>query len=471
MSKFNWKEIPILLDKFKDECGVFGIYDRDGLDVSLLTYFGLYSIQHRGQESAGIAVSNGDEIIYHKGTGLVPEVFDEDNIDRLRQGSIAIGHVRHSTSDGNLPQNTQPLVTKYKKGNMAIAHNGALINASTLRDELENVGSIFQTNTDSEVMANIIARTSDKGLEEALKTMMSRIKGAYALTMMTEDSLIGIRDPHGIRPLALGILDDSYVIASETCAFDVIGAEYIRDVRPGEIIIITKDGLKSIQTPVPLESSFCLFEFVYFARTDSVIDGISVQASRREAGRILARESPADADIVIGVPDSGTTAALGYAEEANIPYAEGLIKNRYVGRTFIKPTQAIREQDIRIKLNALRRIVRGKRIVMVDDSIVRGTTSRAIVDMLRLTGAREIHMRISSPIIKYPCHFGIDTPDRQALIGANFSEEEICEQLGVDSLNYISIDGLLKTVESSGASFCLGCFNGKYPIECKGGCK
>lgn len=456
-----------MIDKFKDECGVFGIFDENGLDVSLLTYFGLYSIQHRGQESAGIAISNGQEITYHRGMGLVPEVFTEENIRRLKDGNIAIGHVRHSVKGGNLPQNTQPLVTKYKKGNMALAHNGALINAADIRRDLEEKGAIFQTTTDSEVMANIIARSSDAGLESALKTMMGTIKGAYALAIMTEDKLIGIRDPHGIRPLALGRLKDSYVIASETCAFDVIGAEYIRDVRPGEIIIINKEGLTSIQTPVPLQSSFCIFEFIYFARTDSVIDGISVHASRREAGRILARESPVDADIVIGVPDSGTTAALGYAEESGIPYREGLIKNRYVGRTFIKPTQAIREQSIRVKLNPLRRIVRGKRIVMVDDSIVRGTTSKAIVEMLRLAGAKEIHMRISSPVIQYPCFFGIDTPDRDRLIAASSTVDEICEKIGADSLKYLSIDGLLKTVESSGCTFCLGCFNGEYPIECK----
>lgn len=454
-----------MLDKFEDECGVFGIFNRDGLDVSRLTYFGLYAIQHRGQESAGIAISNGQEITYHRGMGLVPEVFTEENIERLDGGNIAIGHVRHSVKGGNLPQNTQPLVTKYKKGSLAIAHNGALINTSAIRQELEEKGAIFQTTTDSEVMANIIARSSDAGLESALKTMMSAIEGAYALAIMTEDKLIGIRDPHGIRPLALGKLKNSYVLASETCAFDVIGAQYIRDVRPGEIIVIDREGLTSIQTPMPLQSSFCIFEFVYFARTDSVIDGISVHASRREAGRILARESPVDADIVIGVPDSGTTAALGYAEESGIPYREGLIKNRYVGRTFIKPTQTIREQSIRVKLNALRRIVRGKRIVMVDDSIVRGTTSRAIVEMLRFAGAKEIHMRISSPIIKYPCHFGIDTPDRDALIGASSTVEEICEKIGADSLEYLSIDGLLKTVESSGCSFCLGCFNGQYPIK------
>jgi len=459
-----------LLDKIKDECGVFGIFDKDGHDIALLTYFALYAIQHRGQESAGIAVSNGNDIVYHKEMGLVPEVFTEESLKALKIGSIAIGHVRHSVKGKNFPQNTQPLVTKYKKGNMAFAHNGTLINAHIIREELEEKGAIFQTTTDSEVMANIIARSSDEGLEKALKIMLNSIKGSYALVIMTQDNLIGIRDPHGIRPLVLGKLKNSYVLASETCAFDAIGAEYIRDVRPGEIIIISKEGLKSIQTPVPLQSSFCIFEFVYFARTDSIVDGISVYEARRDAGRILARENPVDADIVVGVPDSGTTAALGYAEESGIPYREGLIKNRYVGRTFIKPTQAIREQSVRIKLNALSRLVRGKRIVLVDDSIVRGTTSKAIVELLRLAGAKEIHMRISSPPIKYPCFFGVDTPDRDELIGASSTVEEICEEIGADTLSYLSIDGLLRTVESSGCSFCLGCFNREYPMECEGRC-
>lgn len=459
-----------MLDKIKDECGVFGIFDKDGHDIALLTYFALYAIQHRGQESAGIAVSNGNDIVYHKEMGLVPEVFTEESLKALKIGSIAIGHVRHSVKGKNFPQNTQPLVTKYKKGNMAFAHNGTLINAHIIREELEEKGAIFQTTTDSEVMANIIARSSDEGLEKALKIMLNSIKGSYALVIMTQDNLIGIRDPHGIRPLVLGKLKNSYVLASETCAFDAIGAEYIRDVRPGEIIIISKEGLKSIQTPVPLQSSFCIFEFVYFARTDSIVDGISVYEARRDAGRILARENPVDADIVVGVPDSGTTAALGYAEESGIPYREGLIKNRYVGRTFIKPTQAIREQSVRIKLNALSRLVRGKRIVLVDDSIVRGTTSKAIVELLRLAGAKEIHMRISSPPIKYPCFFGVDTPDRDELIGASSTVEEICEEIGADTLSYLSIDGLLRTVESSGCSFCLGCFNREYPMECEGRC-
>ncbi len=456
-----------LLDKLKDECGVFGIYDKDGHDVALLSYFALYALQHRGQESAGIAVSEGQDIIYHKNVGLVPEVFTEGDLEKLKTGNIGIGHVRHSVKGGNLPQNTQPLVTKYKKGSMAFAHNGALINASTLREKLEEGGAIFQTTTDSEVMANLIARFSDNGFENALEKMVQNIKGSYALTIMTEDKLVGIRDPHGIRPLALGKLGNSYVLASETCAFDAIGAEYIRDVRPGEIIVISNEGLTSIQTPVPLQSCFCIFEFIYFARTDSIIDGISVYTARRDAGRILAMENPVDADMVVGVPDSGTTAALGYAEESGIPYREGLIRNRYVGRTFIKPTQAIREQSVRIKLNALERIVKGKRIVLVDDSIVRGTTSKAIVELLRLAGAKEIHMRISSPPIKYPCYFGIDTPDRDELIGAQSTVEEICENIGADSLSYLSVDGLLKTVESSGCSFCLGCFNRQYPMECE----
>lgn len=456
------------LDKLKDECGVFGIFDKDGLNVGEITYFGLYALQHRGQESAGIAISTGDDILYHKDMGLVPEVFDEKIIDSLKDGKIAIGHVRYSTEGGSYLHNAQPLVTKYKKGSMALSHNGSLVNSHALRQDLEDKGAIFQTSIDSEVMANMLARYSDEGLEEAIKRMISEVKGSYALVIMTEDKLIGIRDPDGIRPLALGKLDNSYIIASETCAFDAVGAEYIRDVKPGEIIIVDKEGLKSIQTPTPLKSSLCIFEFIYFARTDSTIDGVSVYMARKDAGRILALEQPVDADLVIGVPDSGTTAALGYAEASGIPFGEGLIKNRYVGRTFIQPSQHMREQGVRIKLNALRRTVKGKRIVMVDDSIVRGTTSKAIIEMLRLAGAKEIHMRISSPPVKYPCYFGIDTPDRDELIGANLPVDKICSEIGADSLSYLSMEGLLKTVEGSGCHFCLGCFDSNYPMDVEG---
>lgn len=452
-------------DKLKEACGVFGIFDNDNQRVEELTYYGLYSLQHRGQESAGIAVSDGKNIKYHKAMGLVAEAIDSKSLSQLRGGEIAIGHVWYSTEGMINVHNALPLVMKYKKGTMAIAHNGNLVNADKLRNDLEEHGAIFQTSTDSEVIANLLARQKEEDFETGVLKMLEVIKGSFALVIMTEDKLIAVRDPHGMRPLALGKLNNSYVVASESCAFDVIGADFIRDVKPGEVIIISRGGLKSMQTPTPLKTSLCIFEFVYFARTDSNIDGISVYMARKEAGRRLALEQPAEADLVIGVPDSGTTAAIGYSEASGIPYGEGLIKNRYVGRTFINPNLNMREQNVRIKLNALTRIVRGKRIVMVDDSIVRGTTSKKIVEMLRLAGAKEVHMRISSPPVKYSCHFGIDTPSTKHLIGATYTVEEIRQIIGADSLGYLSTEGLLKTVEGSGCGFCLGCFSSHYPME------
>ena len=453
------------MDRLREKCGVFGIFAFEPLAVEEISYFGLYALQHRGQESAGIAVSDGKNVKYHKAKGLVPEVFDESSISNLKGGKIAIGHVQYSAAGQDYISNAQPLVIKYKNGYFALAHNGQLVNAENLRRELEDKGAVFQTSTDSEVIANLIARQASENIEISIKSAVETIKGSFALVIMTEDKLIAVRDPNGMRPLALGKLGSSYVIASESCAFDAIGADFIRDLRPGEIIVIDRDGLKSLQVPVPLETSLCIFEFVYFARTDSTIDGISVYIARKEAGKILAMEQPVEADLVIGVPDSGTTAAIGYAEASGIPFGEGLIKNRYVGRTFIKPSQRMREQAIRIKLNALGKIVKGKRIVMIDDSIVRGTTSNAIVEMLRLAGAKEVHMRISSPPIKYPCYFGIDTPSRNELIGASYTVDEINKIIGADSLGYLSMEGLLKTVEGSGCGFCTGCFNNCYPIE------
>jgi len=442
---------------------MIGIYDQNGLDVQDIVYFGLFALQHRGQESAGIAVANS-EMLYHKGMGWVGDVFDEQTLNSLKGGKAAIGHVRYSTSSDRMYTNAQPLVTKYKGGTMAFTHEGKLVNAESLRRDLEEAGTIFQTNLDIEVIANLIARNIDSGFEEALKKTVGMVKGAYALLMMTEEKLVAVRDPLGIRPLALGKLDDSFVVASENCAFDTTGAEFIRDVKPGEILIIDKDGLTSIQTPVPLESALCIFEFVYFARTDSTIDGISVYAARKESGARLAAEHPVDADLVIGVPDSGITAAIGYAEASGIAYGEGFIKNRYVGRVFIRSSQQMREQGVRIKLNALRRMVKGKRLVVIDDSIVRGTTSKKIVEMLRLAGAKEVHMRISSPPVRFPCPYGIDIETTDELIGHSYDVEEIRKIIGADSLGYLSLEGLLKTVEGSGCDFCRGCFCGKYPI-------
>ncbi|HEX3029555.1 MAG TPA: amidophosphoribosyltransferase, partial [Clostridia bacterium] len=410
-------ENDIRLDKLKEECGVFGIYDVDGHDVARTTYYALYALQHRGQESAGIAVNDEGTILYHKDMGLVPEIFNEVVLNHLK-GKIAIGHVRYSTTGASLRENAQPMVIKYKNGQMALAHNGNLVNAEEKRNELEESGAIFQSTNDSEVIINLISRHRVTGgsIEDVLQKVISDIEGSYALVLLTPQKLIGVRDPLGIRPLAIGKLDNSYILASESCAFDAVGGEFIRDVNPGEIVLIDENGIKSIQTEVPKESKVCIFEYIYFARPDSFIDGASVHRARYEAGKRLAIEHPVEADLVIGVPDSGLTAAIGYSEQSGIPYGQGMIKNRYVGRTFIQPDQGQREKGVRIKLNAMKDSINGKRIVMIDDSIVRGTTSRRIVQMLKDAGATEVHMRVSSPPIKYSCYFGIDTPSRHQLV-------------------------------------------------------
>ncbi|MDR3051243.1 MAG: amidophosphoribosyltransferase [Oscillospiraceae bacterium] len=453
-------------DQMEEACGVFGIYDPTRkLHVADSAYYALYALQHRGQESAGIAVADGQNVRHYRGKGLAAEVFDEDILATLT-GHIAIGHVRYSTFGGSDPINAQPLVARYKGGTLALAHNGNLTNTGSLRARLEDVGAIFQTNVDTEVILNLLARMCrGAGMEEAVPRMMRAVRGSYALVLMSEGRLVGIRDPYGIRPLCLGRLGQGYALASESCAFDAIGAEFVRDVYPGEVLIIDEDGLHSLRVPTPLESRLCVFEFVYFARTDSVIDGVGVYAARKAAGQRLAMGDQVRADMVIGVPDSALPAAIGYAEQSGIPYGEGLAKNRYVGRTFIQPEQGMRENSVRTKLNALTRNVHGKRIVMVDDSIVRGTTSRKIVDMLRLAGAREVHMRISSPTVMYPCHLGIDTPSTDELIGSGRNVEEICTYIGADSLRFLSQCDLLRTVEGSGCGFCTGCFNGKYPMD------
>ena len=453
-----------MMDKLHEECGVFGIYDNDGLDVVASVYHGLYALQHRGQESGGIAVSDGREIRQYRNLGLIPEVFDEETLAQLR-GHIAIGHVRYSTFGDKNVVNAQPLVARCKIGTLALAHNGNLVNAASLRRRLEDAGAIFQTSVDTEVILNLIARMSARGLDEAIVRMMQTVRGSYALVLLTERALIGIRDPYGIRPLCLGRLGESYVLASESCALDAVGAEFVRDVRPGEVVVIDENGLRSFHVPAPLQSRLCVFEFVYFARPDSVIDGVSVYAARKAAGRRLAMGDDVQADMVIGVPDSALPAAIGYAEQSGIPYGEGLAKNRYVGRTFIKPNQGMREIGVRTKLNALARNVRGKRLVLVDDSIVRGTTSRKIVEMLRTAGAREVHMRISSPPVLNPCYFGIDIATSEELIGHGRSVEGICASIGADSLRFLPESELLKTVEGSGCGFCTGCFDGSYPVN------
>jgi amidophosphoribosyltransferase len=454
------------LDKLNEECGVFGIYDRDNLDSARLAYYALYALQHRGQESAGIAVNNDGNFSYHKDMGLVPEIFNEDVINSLK-GSIAIGHVRYSTTGASLRENAQPMVIKYKNGNMALAHNGNLVNAAIVRERLEEQGVIFQSSNDSEVILNLISRCrlTSSGIEEAIEKMMGEIKGSYALVILTPLRLIGVRDPYGIRPLCIGLAGNSYVLASETCALDAVGASYVRDVQPGEIVLIGEEGLTSIQTKVPGESKLCIFEHIYFARPDSYIDGASVYRSRIEAGIRLAKDHPVNADLVIGVPDSGLSAAMGYSRESGIPYGVGLIKNRYIGRTFIQPDQDKRETGVKIKLNALKDAIDGKRVIMIDDSIVRGTTSRRIVQLLRDAGAKEVHMMVSSPPLKFPCYFGIDISSKSQLVASQHTIEEIRDMIGADTLGYLSVEGILETPVGSKCGFCTACFRGDYPME------
>ncbi|NLK50963.1 MAG: amidophosphoribosyltransferase [Syntrophomonadaceae bacterium] len=429
-----------------------------------LTHYGLLALQHRGQESAGIAVTNGEQIQVYKDMGLVTEVFDELVLSRLC-GFAAIGHVRYPTTGSSEVINAQPLVFRYFRGSVAVAHNGNLTNAQDLQQMLTAQGSVFQSTTDSEVIANLIARYSQNNLEEALMKCMIDIKGAYSLLVLGEDKLIGVRDPYGVRPLCVGKLGDGYVLASESCALDTVGAEFIRDLDPGEILVIDENGMTSRRLLPNEIRATCIFEFVYFARPDSNLDGLNVGLARREMGRQLARECQIDADLVISVPDSGTPAALGYAEESGLPFAEGLMKNRYIGRTFIRPAQAMRNLAVRLKLNAVKDIVRGKRVIMVDDSIVRGTTSRQIVRMLREAGATEVHMVISSPPTSYSCYYGIDTSDRKDLIAARMGVEQIREYIGADTLNYLSLEGLRACFPGRELDFCTACFSGDYPIE------
>jgi len=454
------------LDKIKEECGVFGVFDNDGHDVARLTYYGLYALQHRGQESCGIAVNDNGTILYHKDMGLVPEVFDDVVLNHLK-GKMAIGHVRYSTTGASYRENAQPMVVKYRSGQLALAHNGNLVNAAELRARMEENGAIFQSTNDTEVVANLISRyrVLSDSIEDTLVKVISEVKGSYAFVIITPEKLIGIRDPFGIRPLCIGRLDNSYILSSESAALDAIGAELVRDVNPGEIVVISEDGLKSIQTETPGRSCLCIFEFVYFARPDSVIDNASVHKARVEAGRILAREHPVEADIVIGAPDGGLNAALGFSRESGIPYGQGLLKNKYIGRTFIQPEQGQRETGVRIKFNVMRSEIEGKRVVMVDDSIVRGTTTKRIVQMLKKAGAKEVHMRVSSPPYRFPCFFGIDTASRKQLVASNNSIDDIRKMIGADSLEYLSLEGLLKTPVGAKCSFCTACFDGNYPYE------
>jgi len=450
-------------DKVKDECGVFGIYGP-GRKVSRITYFGLHALQHRGQESAGIGVSDGKNIKVHKGMGLVTEVFNESILKELK-GIIAIGHVRYSTTGSSSIINAQPLVFRYFWGMAALAHNGNLTNSGKLARKLGEKGAVFQSTSDTEIIANLLARCGEDDMVPAVKRIVSDLQGAYSLIIMTKNKLLGLRDPHGFRPLCLGELDGSPVLASETCALNTVGAKFVRDVQPGEIVVADGDGVKSIFLGSKEKQGLCIFEYVYLARPDSNIDGRNVNLVRLEMGRQLARETRVDADMVISVPDSGTTAALGYAREANIPYMPGLIKNRYVGRTFIQPSQKLRDLGVRLKLNPVREILKGKRVIMIDDSIVRGTTSRKIVQLVRYAGAREVHMMVSSPPIKYSCYYGIDTSSPDELIAAQKDVDEICKHIGADSLHYLSLEGLIKAVGFPCNKTCVACFNGDYPTE------
>ncbi|MDR1065837.1 MAG: amidophosphoribosyltransferase [Clostridiales bacterium] len=450
----------------KEECGIFGFFNNDDYNAAEMIYYGLFALQHRGQDSCGIAINDQGRIIYTKETGLVNEVFDEITLAHL-QGKMGIGHVRYSTTGENLRENAQPLVLKYTNGHMAVAHNGNIVNDASLRADFQRMGFIFQSDTDSEVIAALFSRERMKSpsLEKAIENSMRILKGAYSIMTLTRKKLIAARDPLGIRPLVIGKLNNSHVVCSETAALNAIGAEFIRDVRPGEIIVITEDGLKSIQVVSKEKSALCIFEHVYFARLDSVIDGSDVYESRLRAGQRLAEEYDIDADAVIGVPDSGIPSALGFAERSGLPYIDGLIKNRYVGRTFIQPTQSMREQSVNIKLSAIKCRVQGKRLIMIDDSIVRGTTSRKIVQMLKNAGAKEVHLLVSSPPVKFPCFFGIDIALKEHLAANNLTQEDMRKSMGADSLGYLSVEGLLDTPRGAKSGFCKACFDGRYPID------
>ncbi|MDR2048280.1 MAG: amidophosphoribosyltransferase [Treponema sp.] len=463
-------------DKLHEACGVFGIFFSDPKkDAAPLVYYGLFSLQHRGQESAGIAAVRENTIECRKGMGLVGEVFTQETILSLK-GPAAIGHVRYSTSGGSCLENAQPFVSHFKLGSIAVAHNGTLTNADVVRELLEDAGVGFTSSSDSEVIINLIAKNYKKGLEKALTDTIKFIKGSYALTVLAEDAMVGARDPNGIRPLCLGKFGSDrgagWILASESCAIDAVGGEFVRDIEPGEVVIIKKDDVLSFTFSEKTRRAVCSFEYVYFARPDSAIDSIDVYGARVRAGEILGRESAVSADLVIGVPDSGIPAAIGYGRATGTPYGLGIVKSKYVGRTFIAPNQSMREKAVSVKHNVIGSEVRGKRVVIIDDSIVRGTTSRRLVSILKAAGAKEVHIRICSPPVCCPCYFGIDTPHRKDLISNMNNVNELCASLGADSLAFISVEGLLESIDpesSQGDSgYCLGCFTGEYPIPVAG---
>jgi len=455
------------MSTLKEECGVFGIYGHP--EASNLTYLGLYSLQHRGQESAGIVTADGYVLHAHRQMGLVTDIFNEDIINKLK-GKNAIGHVRYSTAGSSDNKNTQPILVTFDKGELAIAHNGNLTNARTLRNELEQQGSIFQSTTDTEVIIHLIAKSQEEKLVNRINYALSMCKGAYSLLFLTPENLVAARDPNGFRPLVIGKLGSSYVVSSESCAFELIGAEYLREVEPGEIIVINDNGLQSFKPFPEVKQSSCVFELIYFARPDSYLNNKSVYQVRKQLGKQLAREHPVDADVIVAVPDSGVPAAMGFSEELNIPNEMGLLRSHYIGRTFIEPQQSIRDFGVKLKLNAIKEVIKDKRVVIVDDSIVRGTTSRKIVKMVREAGAKEVHMRISSPPMKFSCYYGIDTPSREELIANSLSLEEIKHYITSDSIGYLSIEGIQKAIENhkkleDGESYCNACFTGNYPVE------
>ncbi|BCG47433.1 Amidophosphoribosyltransferase [Citrifermentans bremense] len=453
----------MMMRRPEEECGIFGVFNHP--EASNLTYLGLYALQHRGQESCGIVSSDGNNLHSHKSMGLVADVFGNQEIFKSLPGKAAIGHVRYSTTGSSVIKNVQPIMVDYSRGSIAVAHNGNIVNAQIIKDELEAYGSIFQTTMDTEIIVHLLATSKAISLQDRLTDALSRIQGAYCLLFLTETRMVAVRDPNGFRPLCLGRQGGSYVVASESCALDLIDAEFIREIAPGEMIVIDKNGMNSFFPFKKVDPTPCIFEFVYFARPDSHIFGRNVYQVRKEQGRQLAREHKVDADIVIPIPDSGVPAALGYAEESGIPFELGLIRNHYVGRTFIEPQQAIRHFGVKIKLNPVREVLKDKRVVVIDDSIVRGTTSRKIVKMIRNAGAREVHVRISSPPTSYPCYYGIDTPNRKELISSSHSLDEIRRYITADSLGYLSEEGLMSSVGAENAGFCTACFTGGYPVK------
>ncbi len=450
------------LDAFHEECGVFGVYGHP--EAANLAYLGLYALQHRGQESAGIVSSNGKELISHRGMGLIADIFSNSIIARL-EGTSAIGHNRYSTTGSTSLKNCQPLVVEYGKGGLALAHNGNLVNFDELRERLELNGTIFQSSSDSEIVIHLIAQSQAPTLHERLVDALMQVRGAYSMVLLTESCMIAVRDPHGFRPLVLGKLHGATIATSETCALDLVQAQYIREIELGEMVIVDESGTRSLKPFAPAPARRCIFEYVYFARPDSFLFGRNVYSVRKEQGRALARECPADADLVVPVPDSGNTAALGYAQESGIPFEMAVVRSHYVGRTFIEPRQSIRDFGVKIKLNPVVELLRGKRIVLIEDSLVRGTTMRKLIPMLRQAGAREVHMRVAAPPTTHSCFYGIDTPTREELLASSHSVEEIRRYIGADSLGYLSWDGLYSFLGQSREGYCDACFTGKYPIE------